>query len=61
MGCKDCENCCSCHIVAPCNYCLEHGLCCECESITCNTIPVGSFDRADTDVVYICTECLEEG
>ena len=52
MNCKDCEECCSCHINPPCNFCTEHYMCDNCGEVFCQTVEI-------SDETAWCNDCLE--
>lgn len=51
MSCEFCDGCCSCHIKAPCSYCVTHVECEECGETLCEDRAMKEGDR------MLCPEC----
>lgn len=59
MTCPVCEYCCSCHISAPCSFCMTHSSCDICGTVTCD---LEDFINPSNGETYsVCSECLESG
>lgn len=58
--CKFCEECCSCHIIAPCSYCIEHVTCDICGEKVCISNATVFTDALDGSSIYVCPDCEAE-
>jgi len=60
MNCDFCENCCSCHLNAPCNFCTSHLECAICGQMVCEDNAVELINTSDNDSILVCPNCAKE-